>query len=88
MIGFSSALTFFASLSYSVANPDVKQHRAAIHESMVGLGSFSGAILFGELAGRFGTERPFLYAPAFMLAAVIVQYLFLRLGRRRTEAAR
>lgn len=84
-IGVSSALTFFASLSYSVANPERKHHRAAIHESMVGLGSFIGAILFGELAGRFNTEWPFLYAPVIMLAALVVQYLLLHLGRRRIE---
>jgi len=83
-VGVSGAVTFFASLFYSVANSEKRHRRAAIHEATVGLGSFSGAMLFGELAGRFGTTWPFLYTPIFISAGIALQYFLLKAGSRRT----
>ncbi|MBN2307659.1 MAG: hypothetical protein JXR94_01735, partial [Candidatus Hydrogenedentes bacterium] len=57
----------------------------AVHETMVGVGSFLGAIAFGILAGRLGTVWPFRWMPAFIVAAVAVQAWLLYAGRRRGE---
>lgn len=84
LIGFNGGITFFASLYYSVADPARRHGRAAIHESLVGIGGFCVAIVVGELGERFGVEQPFIYAPGVIVAAIAVQgLLYWRSAMRR-----
>jgi MFS family permease len=85
VVGANGGIAFFASLSYSIAHYQHRQRRAAIHESMVGLGSFIGAMSFGWLADRYGTPWPFLHAPWFMAVAISAQALMLAYGVRRAR---
>lgn len=78
LIGFNGGITFFASLYYSVADPARRHGRAAIHESLVGAGGFCAGVSAGELAERFGTGMPFVYAPVVVGAGVLVQLAMLR----------
>ncbi len=83
IVGANGAVSFFASLYYSVAEPALRHRRAAIHESFVGIGGFAGSMVFGELAGRHGTSWPFLYTPVFVALSLIVQWMLLRRGMNR-----
>ncbi len=83
VVGVASGACFFASIYNSVANPKLKHKRAAIHESMVGIGSFTGSMGFGLLAGWMGASGPFLLTPLFVAAAIGVQWALLRAGRRK-----
>ncbi len=78
LIGFNGGITFFASLYYSVADPARRHGRAAIHESLVGIGGFFAAIGAGELAERFGVGIPFTYAPLVVGVAIAVQGVLYR----------
>jgi MFS family permease len=88
IVGVNGGASFFASLYYSVANPEKKHRRAAIHESMVGLGGFAGSIVFGCLAGSLGVAWPFRLTPAFVGGSLVLQWLLLRYGARRTMSNR
>lgn len=83
IVGANSAVSFFASLYYSVANPAFRHRRAAIHESMVGIGGFGGSMAFGELASRYGTAWPFKYTPVFVAACLFAQFFLLRRSMKR-----
>jgi len=85
LIGFNGGITFFASLYYSVADPARRHGRAAIHESLVGVGGFCAAIAAGELAERFGSGIPFVYAPMLVVGAVLIQLMMY--SRRRSRPA-
>jgi DHA1 family quinolone resistance protein-like MFS transporter len=86
VVGVNGGVCFFASLFYSLSERASKHRRAAIHESMVGVGSFTGSVIFGELAGRYGTTYPFFYTPLFVAAAIVLQMLLLRYGKRKAGA--
>lgn len=83
VVGINGAVSFFASLEYSLANVHKRGSRAAIHEGMVGLGSALGSVVFGYLAGVYGTAWPFLYTPVLIAAAVALQLLLLQRSRAR-----
>ena len=85
LIGLSSGVVFFASAFYSLADPAKKHRRAAINESTVGIGNFSGAMGCGLLAGAYGVTTPFRWMPVVLIAGLCVQFYLLRRGR--TSAA-
>lgn len=87
VVGINGGVSFFASLEYSVANPAHKSRRAAIHESMTGLGSAAGSVIFGYLAGRFTTEWPFLYTPVLMGIGIALQIVLLQRSKRTLRIA-
>jgi MFS family permease len=82
-LGLSGGVSYFASLSYGMANRERKHVHSAIHESTVGVGSFLGAVVFGDLAERFGVTWPLLYTPWMIVAAIGIQALLLRHGLRK-----
>lgn len=86
VVGFSAGWCYFVSLYCSVAKPDRRHARTAIHESSVGIGSFIGAMGFGYLAGRYGAAWPFLHAGYAIAALLIVQIALLKLGHRKHHA--
>ncbi len=83
VLGLNLGMAFFASVYYSIADPQKKHARASINEGMVGLGGFMGSMLFGQLVGRYGVALPFHYAPIVLLLAIILQWLLLHYGRKR-----
>ncbi len=83
MLGINGGIGYFASLHCSLSDPVHKQSRAAIHESMVGLGNFTGALAFGLLAMWFGTTWPFTYTPLLILTALLAQILIILTLRPR-----
>lgn len=87
VVGVNGGVSFFASLEYSVANPKQKSWRAAIHESMTGLGSAAGSVIFGYLAGRYYTEWPFHYTPVIVAIGIALQLMLLQRYRRTESAA-
>ena len=82
IIGIFSGCAFFASVFYSMANPALKHRRAAVNEGLVGVGGFLGSLGFGYLAECYGLAFPFLYTPVFILAAIGLQFILLRMGRK------
>ena len=78
VVGTAGAATFFASLSYSIADPVRKHGNASIHESMVGIGALVGSLSFGWLAEQYGTAWPFLHTPEIILALIIAQFALYR----------
>ncbi|GMW03490.1 MAG: hypothetical protein AMXMBFR84_46240 [Candidatus Hydrogenedentota bacterium] len=87
VVGTSGAATFFASLYYSVSESEHRYRRSTIHESMTGFGASLGAMLFGELAGRYGNTMPLVYTPWLVAGVLVLQYLLLRYGRSRWTAS-
>jgi len=86
VVGVNGGVSFFASLEYSVANPEHKSRRAAIHESMTGLGSSTGSVIFGFLAGTFYTAWPFQYAPVLIGTFLVAQMVMIRRRTRHLAA--
>lgn len=82
VVGTAGAATFFASLSYSIADPVHKHGNASIHESMVGIGTLFGSLSFGFLAERFGSHWPFVYTPGLIIALIMFQYALYRWALR------
>ncbi len=78
LIGFNGGITFFASLYYSVADPARCHGRAAIHESLVGIGGFCAAVVAGEMAERLGSGEPFRYAPIVVAIGLLAQFAVFR----------
>ncbi|MFP4192043.1 MAG: MFS transporter [Candidatus Hydrogenedentota bacterium] len=83
IVGVNGGVCFFASMYYSVANPLRKHRRAAVHESMVGIGGLLGGMSFGLLAERYGSAWPFLYTPVIVIVFVTLQAAMLRYQKRR-----
>ena len=83
VVGLNGGISFFASLEYSLSNRFHKGRRAAIHESMTGLGSSLGSMTFGYLAGMYGAGWPFRWTPLMVLLPLAVQFVLLTFGRRR-----
>ena len=83
VIGAFSGGAFFASVFYSMANPERKHRRAAINEGVVGMGGLVGSLVFGYLAGCYGMAFPFHYTPVFIALGLIVQAALLHHGRVR-----
>lgn len=77
VLGVNGGVGYFASLHCSLSDPAHKRSRAAVHESMVGLGNFTGGLAFGLFAMWFGTTWPFRYTPLFILAALLAQGLII-----------
>ena len=80
VVGLNGGAGFFASVAYSLSNPELKHRRAAINEATVGSGSFSGSLMFGLLADAYTVTMPFAWAPAFVSAGVLLEWTFLRYG--------
>lgn len=87
VVGTTGAATFFASLSYSIADPARKHGNASIHESMVGVGALVGSLSFGWLAERYYTAWPFLYTPWLIAALIAFQYALFVQARHRDRLA-
>lgn len=83
IVGAMLGAAFFASVYYSLSNPDLKHRRATINEAAVGLGGFLGSIVFGQLVARYGVAHPYHAMPLVILACVVVQWLLLRHGAAR-----
>ena len=81
IIGANFGVSFFVAMFRSLAHPAHKHRRAAITEGALGAGCFAGSMAFGYFAGRYGVTAPFLYAPIFVGAGLILQVLLLRRGR-------
>jgi MFS family permease len=82
-VGIAWGGSFFAAVFYSVANPALKHRRASVNEAGVGLGGFLGGILFSYFARHYGLVTPFIYTPAAIGAALLLQYALLRYSSRR-----
>ncbi len=80
--GVNGGVAYYASMHHSLTNAVKKHGRASIHEAMVGLGNFSGCLLFGLLAKQLGTTWPFLFTPAFIALAIGAEILLLRVALR------
>ncbi len=78
VIGSAWGVAFFSSLYYSLADPKRKHRRAAINESVIGIGSFAGSLACGWLASRYTLSLPFHWAPVVVLFAMGVQVFLLR----------
>lgn len=87
VFGAASGQVFFASLTYSLADPARKHGRATMNEAMVGAGGFVGSIVAGSAVSYWGFERPFQWMPVCILSAVLLQWGLLIYGRRKTSAA-
>ena len=81
VIGVNFGVSFFVAMSHSLAHPAHKHRRAAITEGVLGAGCFAGSIVFGYVAGSYGVTAPFLYAPVFVGAGFLLQFLLLRQTR-------
>jgi len=79
-VGANGGISFFSSVYYSVVNPRLKHTRSAINEGLVGAGGFTGSVLFGWLAGRYGIEMPFRWTPLFV--AVLLGFQVFLIPRR------
>lgn len=77
------AATFTASIFYSLHAEGPGGQRTGIHEGIVGSGFLVGPLAGGLLADHIGPRAPFLLASAVILAAIALQALILRRGRRR-----
>ncbi len=83
VIGAALGFAFFASVYYSLANPERKHARATLNEAYVGAGNFLGSIVFGHLAAQFGLLLPLKFTPVFIAAVLAAQVLLVRRGRAR-----
>jgi len=84
VVGANLGVAFFSGVYYSMTNTALKHGRAAINEGAVGLGGFTGCVVFGYVIGRFhDLALPFTWTPLFILAAVIAQRALLAHGERR-----
>jgi predicted MFS family arabinose efflux permease len=54
-----------------------------MNEAAVGAGGFAGSLIVGYLAGNYGHAIGFQYTPLFLLAAIGLQLVFIRRGKRR-----
>ena len=85
VIGVNTAIAFFASAFYSIADPARKHQRAAINESTIGLGNFGGSMGFGLLAGAFGLTMPFRWTPVLVVFGLAGQIALLRWSAARAR---
>jgi len=81
LVGLNAGFSFFSSVYYSVSNWQLKHRRTAINEGVVGLGGFTGCLLFGYLAKSYGLSMPFHYTPLMMGAALVAEGALLRLRK-------
>lgn len=84
IVGANAGFSFFSSVYYSVSSWRLKHRRTAINEGAVGLGGFSGCLLFGWLAGNYGVAMPFYYTPLMIGVALVLQVLLLHMRRVKT----
>ncbi len=85
VIGANHALAFFSSAYYSLAIPEQKHRRASMNEAAVGFGGFTGAIVFGYIAGKYAFSIPFQAGPLIVLAFVVLQFALLQFGKRQAR---
>ena len=78
IIGTALGFTFFASINYSVVNPEKKHKRATINEAMVGLGGCLGSIVFGYLVAEYGFQFSFCWIPVLVVILVLFEGWILR----------
>jgi MFS family permease len=83
VIGAALGFAFFASVYYSLANPERKHARATLNEAYVGAGNFLGSIVFGHLAAQFGLLMPLRWTPVFIALVLAAQALLVHHGRMR-----
>jgi MFS family permease len=83
VVGVYIGIAFFSGVYYSLGNPALKHRRAAMNEAAVGAGGFAGSLIVGYLAGNYGHAIGFQYTPLFLLAAIGLQLVFIRRGKRR-----
>ena len=83
LVGAVAATSFFAGVTYSLDNPQLKHRRASINEGMVGGGGFLGSIAFGLLAHYFGITRAFFVMPAAVGASILLQAVLYQRGKRK-----
>ena len=87
ILGAAWGVAFFSSLYYSLADPKHKHRRAAINESVIGIGGFAGSLACGWLAARYTLSLPFHWAPVVVVLAMGIQALLLRHRLRRETCA-
>ncbi|MFA6243795.1 MAG: MFS transporter [Candidatus Hydrogenedentales bacterium] len=86
VVGANFGVCFFASLYYSLLHAETRHRRAAINEGALGAGGFAGGIGLGYAAGNVGITEAFQCTPLFVLLAIAVQFLLLRIaGFSRTS---
>ena len=83
VVGALTGVTFFSSVFYSMADPALKHRRAAINEFVVGAGGVVGSFSVGYLAKLYGMTIPLQFTLLFVVAAVALQFLMIRIGARR-----
>ncbi len=86
VVGFNFGLCFFASIYYSLAHARTRHRNAAVNEGVLGAGGFAGGMAFGHLAEAVGVPAAFQYAPLFAAAAIGLQLLLLRNGKRLPQS--
>ncbi|HOM82957.1 MAG TPA: MFS transporter [Armatimonadota bacterium] len=80
VVGAACALTYTASLFYSLNRPADRGKMGALHEAILGSGSVLGPILGGTLAQHAGLRSPYLLAACVTLLVMALQ-LILRKAR-------
>lgn len=85
VVGANNGICFYASVYYSIASKTNKHRRAAVHETMVGLGAGIGAMGFGLLVARLGVGLPFALTPILFGLAIMAQWLILAYRRNRSN---
>lgn len=88
MAGAATGAAFFQSMYLSLADPVHRHGRAAVNESMVGIGGCIGGVLVGQLAGAYGVTFPFRWTPlAIVLALALQSWLVYRARAERPKTS-
>ncbi|MBE0477836.1 MFS transporter [Candidatus Aerophobetes bacterium] len=74
-MGLGTGMTHTSSLFYSVNSPLQKGPRAAIHETILGVGALLGPLVGGIVAQNFSLRAPYLMAALVVGTGMIAQIL-------------
>ncbi|MCP4639933.1 MAG: hypothetical protein GY851_05860, partial [bacterium] len=85
--GVNGGASYFASLHHTMKDAQLKHGRAAVHESMVGIGTLVGCTAFGLLAAQYGTTWPLIFTPAFVFVGLVFQGALLQYVRHRERCS-
>ena len=75
LLGLSMAMTYYASLFYSVYTQEKKGRNTGFHEGILGSGGVLGALFGGLVAGRFGLKAPYLLCFCFVACAMAAEWI-------------
>jgi len=75
LFGLSMAMTYYASLFYSVYAQEKKGRNTGLHEGILGSGGVLGAFFGGLIAGRFGLKAPYVLCFGLMVCAMVAEWI-------------